>query len=71
MLLIDCAVIEHNFHGAALVSTSCKALCHLSYVWPGAVLPLVLGRFQAALQTATAMHQVRAESQSPGRYPAW
>jgi hypothetical protein len=42
----------------ALVSASCKALCHLSYVWPGAVLPLVLNRFQAALQTATAMHQV-------------
>jgi hypothetical protein len=43
---------------AALVSASCKALCHLSYVWPGAVLPLVLGRFQAALQTETATHQV-------------
>lgn len=43
---------------AALVSASCKTLCHLSYVWPGAVLPLVLGRFQSALATATAMHQL-------------
>ncbi|WIA33391.1 hypothetical protein OEZ86_006527 [Tetradesmus obliquus] len=42
----------------SLVSASCKALCHLSYVWPGAVLPLVLGRFQSALATATAMHQL-------------
>lgn len=41
-----------------LVSASCKALCHLSYVWPGAVLPLVLSRFQSALATATAMHQL-------------
>ncbi|KAF6261252.1 hypothetical protein COO60DRAFT_1625449, partial [Scenedesmus sp. NREL 46B-D3] len=44
----------------SLVSASCKALCHLSYVWPGAVLPLVLGRFQSALATATAMHQLPA-----------
>ncbi|KAF8058035.1 proteasome activator subunit 4 [Scenedesmus sp. PABB004] len=43
---------------AALVSASCKALCHLSYVWPEGVLPLVLGRFQAALATTTAMHQL-------------
>lgn len=40
------------------MSASCKALCHLSYVWPGGVLPLVLSRFQAALQTATAMHML-------------
>ncbi len=31
------------------MSASCKALCHLSYVWPGAVLPLVLGRFPTAI----------------------
>lgn len=49
---------SHPNNNTALVSASCKALCHLSYVWPGAVLPLVLSRFQAALQTATAMHQV-------------
>jgi proteasome activator subunit 4 len=53
-----CRCLLHHSIAAALVSASCKALCHLSYVWPGAVLPLVLGRFQSALATATAMHQL-------------
>lgn len=43
-------------HG--LVSASCTALSHLAYLAPGLVLPLVVQRFQSALETAVATHQL-------------
>lgn len=45
---------------AGLQSACCKALCHLSYVWPEEVLPLVVDRFQSALSTDVATHQLPA-----------
>ncbi len=32
----------------------------MAFVWPSEVLPLVVSRFEAALETATAMHQLPA-----------
>lgn len=45
---------------AGLQRSAIKALCHMSYVDGASVLPIIMQRFQAALVTATAMHQLSA-----------
>ena len=43
-----------------LSRVACKALAQLAYLIPHLVLPLVLSRFRAALDTSTATHQLAA-----------